>query len=192
MSNWRSIIGEKKVLGILCFIFFMSMGNDNLFVIYGAWLETSYDLSLKAIGFGTILIGLAEVLGEICTILFADRIGLKRSVIIGVILSSFAYFLLPVMDIGVAFVLSGLFLVFFVFEFTIVTSMGLSTELVPELRASTMAAYYAVGGMGRVAGAFSGGIIWTRFGLLPICILSGCCAVAALVSILLGFRSRPL
>jgi len=187
ISNWKTIIKNRKVLGILSFVFFMSLANDNLFVIYGAWLEQSYNLSLAAIGFGTIFIGLSEILGEGCTVLFSDRIGLKKSIIIGVSLCTGAYFLLPLLDIGVSYVLAGLFLVFFTFEFTIVTSMSLSTELVPELRASTMSAFFAVAGIGRVAGAFLGGIIWSNFGLSAICLISGTCTFAALISILIGF-----
>lgn len=187
MTNWETIIKNRKVLGILSFVFFMSLANDNLFVIYGAWLEQSYNLSLAAIGFGTILIGLSEILGEGCTVFFSDRIGLKKSIIIGVSLCTGAYFLLPVLNIGLAYVMAGLFLIFFTFEFTIVTSMSLTTELVPELRASTMSAFFAIAGIGRVAGAFSGGIIWSNFGLLPICLISGFCTFFALISILIGF-----
>ncbi|WP_457553697.1 MFS transporter [Desulfobacula sp.] len=187
MTNWKIIIKNRKVLGILSFVFFMSLANDNLFVIYGAWLEQSYNLSLAAIGFGTILIGLSEVLGEGCTVFFSDRIGLKKSIIIGISLCMGAYFLLPALDAGLAYVLAGLFLVFLTFEFTIVTSMSLTTELVPELRASTMSAFFAIAGIGRVAGAFLGGIIWSNFGLLPICLISGFCTFAALISILIGF-----
>jgi predicted MFS family arabinose efflux permease len=188
ISNWKIIIKDRKVRGILSFVFFMSLGNDNLFVIYGAWLEQSHNLSIVAIGFGTIFIGLSEILGEGCTVFFSDRIGLKKSVITGVSLCTVAYFLLPLLNIGLAYVLTGLFLIFFTFEFTIVTCMSLSTELVPELRASTMAAFFALAGIGRVAGAFLGGIIWSNFGLLPICLISGFCTLAALISILIGFH----
>ncbi len=187
ITNWKTIIKNKKVIGILSFVFFMSLANDNLFVIYGAWLEQSYNLSLTAIGFGTVFIGLSEILGEGCTVFFSDRIGLKKSIIIGGFLCTCAYFLLPLLNIGLAYVLAGLFLVFFTFEFTIVTAMSLSTELVPELRASTMSAFFAIAGIGRVAGAFSGGIIWSQFGLLPICLISGFCTFAAIISILVGF-----
>ncbi len=186
-SNWKTIIKDRKVLGILSFVFFMSLANDNLFVIYGAWLEQSYNLSLAAIGFGTIFIGLSEILGEGCTILFSDRIGLKKSIIIGISLCTGAYFLLPLLNIGLSYVLAGLFLVFFTFEFTIVTSVSLSTELMPELRASTMSAFFAFAGIGRVAGAFLGGIIWSNFGLSAICMISGVCTFAALICLLIGF-----
>lgn len=186
-ANWKTIIKNKKVLGVLSFSFFMSLGNDNLFVIYGAWLEQSYHLSLAAIGFGTIVIGLAEVTGEGCTAFFSDRIGLKKSVVIGSSLCTGAYFILPLLDIGLPYVIPGVFLLFFTFEFTIVTAMSLSTELVPTLRASTMAAFFAIAGIGRVAGAFLGGLIWSSAGFVPICLVSGCCTLAALISILIGF-----
>ena len=190
ISGWKTIIKDRNVRGILSFAFFMSLSNDNLFVIYGAWLEQSYNLSLAAIGFGTIFIGLSEILGEGCTVFFSDRIGLKKSILIGVSLCTCAYFLLPFMDVGISYVLAGLFLIFFTFEFTIVTSMGLSTELVPELRASTMAAFFAIAGIGRVAGAFLGGMLWSNFGLVPICLISGCGTLAALISILIGFSRK--
>lgn len=193
LSNWKTIIKNRKVQGILSYTFFVSLANDNLFVIYGAWLEQSYSLSLAAIGFGTVFIGLSEILGEGCTVFFSDKIGLKKSVFIGISLCTGAYFLLPVLDIGLPYVLAGLFLVFFTFEFTMVTSMSLSTELVPELRASTMSAFFATAGIGRVTGAFLGGIIWSSYGLLTICLISGSCMIAAFFSIWIGFyQSKPV
>ncbi len=83
--------------------------------------------------------------------------------------------------------LAGLFLVFFFFEFTYVTAMSLTTELVPELRASTMSAFYAIGGLGRVAGAFAGGMIWSSSGLAGISLISGGCTIIALFCIIAGF-----
>jgi DHA1 family inner membrane transport protein len=187
LANWKTIIKNREVLGILSFAFFMALASDNLFVIYGAWLEQSYGLGLAAIGFSTILIGISEILGEGMTALFSDRIGLKRSILLGLSLCGGAYFLLPALDIGLSFVLAGLFLIFFFFEFTYVTAMSLTTELVPELRASTMSAFYAIGGIGRVIGAFSGGMIWSSFGLKGISLLSGGCTFIALFCIILGF-----
>jgi predicted MFS family arabinose efflux permease len=189
-SNWKTIVQNREVAGILLFAFFMALASDTLFVIYGAWLEQSYGLSLASIGFSTILIGVSEMLGEGCTALFSDRIGLKRSILLGVSLCAGSYFLLPLLDKGLVPVLAGLGLVFFFYEFTYVTSMSLATELVPELRASTLSAFYAIGGLGRVAGAFAGGMIWSVFGIGGISFVSGTCTFMALVCILLGFSHK--
>ncbi len=188
VSNWKAIVKSPRVLGYLGYGFFMSMANDNLFVIYGAWLESTYHLSLAAIGFGTIFIGLSEVLAEGSTALFSDRIGLKRAVIVGTAITAAAYFMLPLADRGLPLVLAALFCLFFIFEFTLVTSMGLGTELLPEQRASTMAAFYAIAGIGRVAGAFTGGLVWSAAGILGISLVSGFGCALALFSILIGFH----
>jgi predicted MFS family arabinose efflux permease len=68
--------------------------------------------------------------------------------------------------------------------------MSLTTELVPKLRASTMSAFYAIGGLGRVAGAFAGGMIWSSYGLAGISLISGGSTLLALVCILLGFSKK--
>ena len=193
LASWKQIMKNRRVLGMLSFAFFMALGSDILFVVYGAWLEQSYGLSLAAIGLGTILIGLAEVAGEAFTAFFSDRIGLLRTIFIGLVLTAGFYFLLPFLDRGVPYVLGGLFLVFLCFEFTIVTAMGLATELLPELRASTLSAFYAVGGLGRVAGAFTGGMIWSFTGIGTISLIAGICTLLALGCMIAGFahRSRP-
>jgi MFS transporter, DHA1 family, inner membrane transport protein len=191
IANWKQIMQNRQVLGILGFAFFMALGSDILFVVYGAWLEQSYGLSLAAIGLGTILIGIAEVAGEAITAFFSDRVGLLRTIFIGMVLTAGAYFLLPALDRGVPYVLGGLFLVFLCFEFTIVTAMGLATELMPKLRASTMSAFYAIGGLGRVAGAFCGGMIWSHTGILAISLIAGACTLAALACMAAGFARFP-
>ncbi len=190
-ANWKLVLKNPQVVAMLAFVFFISMANDNLFVVYGLWLEQSYQLSLVAIGMSTILIGFAELLGEGFTVAFADRIGLKRLTMIGIIVCSLSYLLLPILNIGLLPVLTGIFLVFFTFEFTMVTAMSLSTELVPHLRASTMSAFYATAGLGRVAGAFTGGFLWSDSGILSISLISGGCMLISLVCFFKGFyRSK--
>jgi len=95
--------------------------------------------------------------------------------------------LLPAADTGLSLTLAGIFLVFFSFEFTYVTSMSLGTELVPELRASTMAAFFAIAGLGRVIGALSGGMIWSEYGIRGISLVSATCTLLALTVLLIGF-----
>ncbi len=186
-ANWKKILKNREVLAILGFAFFISLANDNLFVVYGIWLEQTYQLSLVSIGLGTILIGLAELMGEGFTAAYSDRLGLKRTIIIGTVLCTAFYFILPLADIGVGPVLTGLFLIFFTFEFAMVTTMSLATELVPELRASTMSAFYAVAGVGRVIGAFSGGLLWDQSGILSVSLFSGGCMILSLACFALGF-----
>jgi predicted MFS family arabinose efflux permease len=109
---------------------------------------------------GTSIIGAAELLGESLTASFADRLGLKRSIIIGIILSAMCYGILPFSSQTLPRAFISLFVLFLVFEFTIVSSLSLSTELLPTSRATMMSGFFAAAGLGRVIGSLIGSHIW--------------------------------
>ena len=52
---WRQLAQSSAARSILILGFLISMANDGLFVIIGAWLEDRFNLSVAAIGFGTIV-----------------------------------------------------------------------------------------------------------------------------------------
>jgi predicted MFS family arabinose efflux permease len=62
----------------------------------------------------------------------------------------------------------GMFLVFLAYEFTIVTSFSLSTEIMPEARATMMAGFYATAGVGRMLGVLVGGWLWQLNGITMV------------------------
>ncbi|MCK5100707.1 MAG: MFS transporter, partial [Desulfobacteraceae bacterium] len=170
------------------FAFFVSLANDNLFVVYGAWLEKSFGLGVVAIGIGTMFIGAAELLGEMSTATLADKIGLKRSVVIGVVLSTMAYIAVPYIGNTLYFALAALFLVFLFFEFFLVSFLSVCTELVPQSRATMMSLVFLCAGLGRMTGAFAGGIIWKSMGINSVCIFSAIVNFIALIVLIPGIR----
>jgi predicted MFS family arabinose efflux permease len=184
----KNLGNNRSALGTLGFVFCISAANDNLFVVYGVWLEKEFNLSILALGFGTVAIGVAEFLGESLTAVFSDRLGLKRSVVAGLLLSILCYGVLPFFGKSLPFALGGLFAVFLVFEITIVSSISLCTELLPGSRATMMSAYLAASGLGRVIGALSGGLVWLFGGLAAIGIVSALITILGLVSILWSFK----
>jgi len=189
-SFWKELASNRPALGALVFIMCISIANDNIFIVYGIWLKDSFNLSILALGIGTMVIGAAEICGESLTALFADRIGLGRSVIIGLCLStgSFLILLIPTGSLTVA--LSMLFFIFLSFEFSLVTSIGFCTELVPESRAAMMSTFYAASGFGRVIGAFMGGWSWSQGGLQLIAIESALFTFIALLALIWGMGDR--
>ena len=131
-TAWKGVLGNRTVRGALAFIFLVSAGNDNLFVVYGAWMETSFGLGIVTLGLGTSAIGLAELLGETMTATLADRIGLKRSVMTGLTICVIFYAMLPFVGQTITMAFVSLFLIFVSFEFMMVTSVSMATELLPE------------------------------------------------------------
>lgn len=182
------LIRVRPAAGMLLFGFWISIANDSLFVVFGAWFEQSFLVSIAALGFCTVAIGAAELLGESMTAVFADRLGVKRATILGLGMVVIAYLLLPCLDRSLPLALSGLFLVFFTFEFTIVTSFSLSTELMPGARATMMAGFYAASGVGRMIGVLVGGWFWQVGGITAVAWTSAGFTVLGLLSLVWGLH----
>lgn len=183
---WGRLVQERRSLGVMGFAFFVSVANDNLFVVYGVWLEKSFGLSIVGIGLGAVVIGAAELLGEALTATIADRLGLKRSVTVGLILSGISYAVLPFLESSLSHSLGGLFFVFLSLEFSIVTCLSLCTEVLPTYRATMMSGFIAAAGLGRVIGALIGGPFWLLGGLWFVSLVSTILTGLALFSLICG------
>lgn len=185
---WRLVSRERAAAGALGFILFMALANDNLFVVYGIWLEEAFALSVVALGTATTVIGVAELMGEGLTATVADRLGLKRATLTGLIFSGLSYALLPFLGQSLPLALVGLFFTFITFEFTVVTSFSLFTEVLPKARATMMSSLLAAAGVGRVIGALSGGPIWFSGGMWAVGLVSAAATLLALACLWWGFR----
>jgi predicted MFS family arabinose efflux permease len=187
--SWHRLVQERAAIGALGYTFFVSAANDNLFVVYGAWLERTFGLSIVALGISTSVIGLAELSGEGLTASLADRLGLKRAILLGLILSSLSYLILPVLDHSLPLALVALFVVFVTFEFTIVTSMSFFTEILPDARATMMSGFLAFASIGRICGTLIGGKLWSTERILVIGLVSACMSSFALFALFWGLRN---
>jgi len=185
------LLQKRHTCGALGFAFFISAASDNLFVVYGAWLESSFHIGVVALGFSTTVIGVAELFGELGTAALSDRIGLIRAILIGAALSAVGYGLLPWTESSLWLSLGGLFVVFLFFEFTIVSALTLCTELLPSARATMMAGFLATAGIGRFVGALLGGPVWTHGGIQWTAATSIGFTVLAMAALAWGMRGWP-
>jgi len=189
-QGWPHLIKNRSAVGALGYAFLISVANDNLFVVYGAWLEQSFHLSIIVLGIGTAVIGVAELCGEGLTVLISDRIGLRKSVSFGMVLTIICYGLIPLCNQNLLVALGGVFGLFFVFEFTIVSSMSLCTEILPRYRATMMSAFFAAAGAGRVLGALLGGYFWMIGGIWLTGLISAGITLLAFLSLFLGLKAK--
>jgi len=86
-----------------------------------------------------------------------DRIGKRRSIAAGILLSCGTLLALPLLGTTLAGALVGLFALYLSFEYSIVSSLPLMTEQVPTARSTLMATNIAGLSLGRVLGALAGG-----------------------------------
>jgi predicted MFS family arabinose efflux permease len=102
------------------------------------------------------------------------------------VVSTACYAAFPFLGKDLSLALFGLFIVFLSFEFTIVTSFSLCTELLPGSRGTMMATFLAAAGAGRVTGAMIGGTVWTAGGIPLTITVSLLANVLAFLSLFWG------
>jgi MFS transporter, DHA1 family, inner membrane transport protein len=187
-SHLNKLLRNRVTLSFILFSMLIAIANDNIFVVYGVWMESTFNLSIVALGLSTTVIGVAELIGEGFTAFFSDRIGLKKAIFIGLTISALSFGLLPFAGKSLPLALTAIFVIFLSFEFTIVTSLGLASELAPESRGAMMSSFHAAAGIGRVFGASMGGFIWKNAGLIGISITSIFFTITALALLIWGLR----
>ncbi len=168
-----------RSLPLLILTWLITVGNENVFIVYGAWLENQFGLAVAAVGVASLVISAAELTAEFASAGIVDRLGKRRSVLIGLGLSVAAYLALPQLASNLAGGLIGVALLFLTFEFSIVASIPLISEVAPEARGTMMALNVAAAALGRMTGSFSGPRLWSAGGLHTVALVSAGLALLA-------------
>lgn len=172
----------RRCLPLLAMTWLITLANENVFIVYGDWLEKQFGLAVAALGLASLVISVAELTAEFASAGFVDALGKRRSVIVGLILSIGAYLLLPRLAGSLGLALTGVVLMFLTFEFSIVASIPLISELAPEARGTVMALNVSAASLGRMAGSLSGPRLWAADGLPAVALTSALFAlIAALI-----------
>lgn len=179
-GTWRSLLRRRSVVVLLVTTFLLILANEVTFIVYGAWLETAFGLSLSTLGLASIVVGLAAIAAELGTAVITDRLGKRRSVLIGLVGLAASLVALPwLSDIGLVTALVGVVLMELTFEFSIVSLLPLATELYPEARASLLSLDVTAKNLGRIVGAVAGGWLWHWQSIVVHAAVGASCALLA-------------
>lgn len=175
--DWRetvSVLRRNPVIWLTFLYITLALGaNEILFIVYGDWMETSFNLSLASLGLASGIIGGSEIIGETFAGWSVDRFGKRPVIITTGVLNGLLYVLIPHTSGSLTAALITLFFLFLTFEITLVGGMPLMTELVPHARGVVMTMVLAAMSMGRLVGATLGPVIWLRGGFVWSGIASG-------------------
>jgi len=186
---WWRLLRRGHLRAALITGFTIVFAVENVLVVYGAYLEDRFALSLATIGIVSIVIGVSELLAEGGSYLWTDRLGKKRSVFVGLLTFSAVLTLLPWLGGSVILTLLGFALVVFCFEFTIVSFFPLMSEVVPEARGTAISLNVAAMGLARFAAPLVSTSLFQRSdSLLPNALLS---AGIALAGAIVAFTKLP-
>jgi predicted MFS family arabinose efflux permease len=175
------------LLGLLMGLL-MCISNEVVNLVFGVWIEDSFGLKIAALGAAAVVIGLAEFGGETLVAGLTDRLGKPRSVAVGLILNSLAVFTLPLFGSSLGGALFGLFLFYITFEFAVVSTIPLMTEILPSARATLLAANVAGYSLGRALGALLAPVMykWGIMGSGVASVLFNLLALLALYSLMVS------
>ncbi len=129
----------------------MTASAQCMFLGHGLWLEDTYELSASQIGLALLGSAVMEVIATLSTASISDRIGKRMSIIGGSVLMTICMAALAVASTApllVGLVLLALF--FLGFEFAIVSSIPLMSELDPDARAAMVARSQAVSTLAKI------------------------------------------
>ncbi len=155
-SGFSAILLRRSALAGLAVGLLISASNEMINIVYGLWMEQTFDLRIAALGAATAVIGLAELGGEGLVAGLADRIGKRRLVAVGIMACCLTTLLLPLLAGSLGVGLLGLFAFYLSFEATIVGTLPLMSEQVPQARATLLATNIAALSLGRSVGALAG------------------------------------
>ena len=180
-------LGATLILGVSLLMVF---ANENMVIVYGAWLEEQFHLQVRELGFLSILVGVAELGGELSVVALVDRIGKRKAILGGLILTGLSYLALPLCQGSIYVALAGLVCMFYLFEFTIVSIFPYVSEMVPAERGKWLAFNYTALVIGRLCGALSGPWLWQRSMNILFLVFVSVFVQALAVFLLLSSRSR--
>jgi predicted MFS family arabinose efflux permease len=142
LAGVTRIVTYLPALRMLLYGVLISFPAQLTTLIYGPYMQQLFTLTPTMLGIVSITIGVADLLAELATVAFVDRLGQRRSLLIGTAAYAVSLLFFWLVAGNLVLMLVGLFLIFFTFEFALVTSLAVQSEVVPDARA-TMAGFVA-------------------------------------------------
>lgn len=118
-------------------------------IAHGVWLQQQYGLGPAQLGLVAFVFGWFDLAASVSVSLFTDRIGKRRSVLLGIGGSLLAYLAMPFLNTSVVWAVVAIAMARMCFEFNIVSHFPLLSEQAPAQRGKAMtlgAAFSLVGG----------------------------------------------
>lgn len=157
----RQVLADRQSRLALATAGLIGFAQINVLVVYGAWMEDGFGLSLTDLGLVTLVIGAAELLGELGVAFVSDRLGKRRSLIVSVIFTAIAYLALPHLTGSLTAALVGTALMTLFFEFTVVGLLPLISGMNADARGTVMSLSSAAGSVARAIAAPVGVALYT-------------------------------
>jgi predicted MFS family arabinose efflux permease len=175
---------------IFAAMFFLMAASQSLFVTFGSWLEDEFgfnEAGISAVVFG---LGAFELLASITSARRTDTWGKERSTVFGALLILPAGLLLTVghNNAIIGLILLGIYLLGF--EFSIVSMLPLSANLIPSSPGRGLGIVLAGGTLGRASMSLIGTAAYDKFGINVPSFIGAVCAAGMIGCIVAYSRTN--
>jgi predicted MFS family arabinose efflux permease len=162
-----------------------------VFIVSGSWLDDAHGVSTAGLGLIAAGFGAVELVSSTSVAVLTDRIGARRSVVIGMVVVLAGNALMIASGESQMLAVAGLAMFLAGFEYSIVSSLTLVTEAAPNARGRAIGLSNAFGTLARAAAVAGAGQLYDRFGMTgPITLTSSTAVVAIMITLASGHHSR--
>jgi predicted MFS family arabinose efflux permease len=151
-ANIKKVFRYSPALAMLSIAFFISAANQVVNLVFGVWLEASFGLQITALGAASAVIGFAELGGESLVGIWVDRLGKPRAITLGLLANCLVALAFPLVGDNLLSALVILFFFYLSFEFALVSTIPMMTEIMPSARSTMMAVNISGLSLGRALG----------------------------------------
>jgi DHA1 family inner membrane transport protein len=185
VNPWRTMRGiarqRSAMVGLLTVLGWAAVPTG-MFIYLAAWLEQTFQLSEAQVGLIFSMAGVGGLVGNALTAVWADRLGKKRSALLGLLVLSVTAMLLPRAPVVMA-VAVGIAVFVAALEFGVASFSTLMTELTPSSRGTLMSLFSLFNGLGTGAVPIIMGPLWESGSYAMITLVSGVLGLSTAVVI---------
>ncbi|HEY4333383.1 MAG TPA: MFS transporter [Ilumatobacteraceae bacterium] len=169
-AGWFVIVGTVA----------LTAAAQAMFVTFGKWLQTEFDVTDTQLTIVIFGLGAAELLAASSTVRFLDRWGKQASVMYGAALIVPAGLALAVLHhhLAIGLILLGVFIVGF--EFSILATLSLANNLVPDQPSVGLGFMVGAGTLGRAIMASPATAAFSHNGMWAPSVLGASCAAVTI------------
>lgn len=168
-SAWAPMIGSALT----------AAAGLGTFVVSGAWLDDAYGVSTGGLGVVAAAFGVVELVSSITVATRGDRIGARRSVLVGQVILLAGVATMWSAGDSRTLAIVGLLVFLTGFEFGFVSSLTLVSEAAPHARGRALGFSNAMGTVARGSAVFAGGQLYEAFGMSGTLGMVALCGTAA-------------
>lgn len=144
----------------------------HVMIIHGGWLSSEYGLDSIKLGKIAFLFGLGDLFSSVLVSIITDRIGKRKSVLIGVVGMSLGFVIMPFLNVSLYPAIISILIPRLFFEFATVSNLALLTGQAPSQRGKVMSLSTAVGLVGITTATALGPINYYQWGVTGLAVIS--------------------